>query len=136
MSLTTDQQIQLLKAVRKAFKTEAYKYYSTSGLCAHIKMQAWACFKLSVSTINYALNAQRLIPLFKRENALQFGARSIGAYWWPSIHKTGTPDPEGQIITPRVAFIDWMISELEKPSALNKLNNYYTTQDGKEENKG
>lgn len=124
MTLTTEQQIQLLKAVRRAFKTEAYKYYSTSGLCAHIKMQAWSCFQLTPSTKDWALNAYRLIPLFKRENALQFGAKSAGAYWWPSMHKVGTPDPEGQIITPRVAFIDWIINKLEN-----------TTQNGKEENK-
>ena len=49
------------------------------------------------------MRLKQIIPIFLRDNAIQFGASKTYMYWWP----IGTWKE-------RIQFIDWMIEELRK----------------------
>lgn len=99
MELTTEEQILVLKEVRKRLLNRKYDF----GLCdmfTSILFERYGITILHYEIPNY-------IPLFRMDYAIKHAKATYGLFWWPKSNKKN-----------RLAFLDWMISELEK-----QLNN-------------
>ena len=98
-TLTTEEQIQVLKEVRKRLLNRIFDL----GLCDMFRSKLFEIYGITTSfheIPNY-------IPLFRMDYAIKHAKATYGLFWWPQSNKTD-----------RLAFLDWMISELEK-----QLNN-------------
>lgn len=72
------------------------KEFKRAGLCYSIR-DAMMYYDL----IPHALDPTFCFPLFTRRQALSFGAKEWGCYWWkPCVWDTG-----------REAFLDWLIEQ-------------------------
>ena len=105
--LTVNEQIEILKLAKKKLPNLSWSYAS-AGICLSIKkvlldknerLYITACFS----------GIESLIPSFIRENAIlsKIGKVGSGAYWWDTELSKGG-------LTNRLAFLDWLINELEK----------------------
>lgn len=105
--LTVDEQIEILKLAKKKLPnlTRTHIRY---GICFAIKK---ALFDKSKGLYNIACSSEieKLIPSFTRENAIlsKIGEIRSGVYWWNTELSKGG-------LTNRLAFLDWLINELEK----------------------
>ena len=109
--LTVDEQIEILKLAKKKLPNLSWPR-SSAGICLAIKH---ILFDKSNRLYNTACfyGISRLIPSFTRENAVlsKIGNMGCGAYWWdPELSKGG--------LTNRLAFLDWLINELEKSKTI------------------
>ena len=109
--LTVNEQIEILKLAKKRLPNLS-RSHARAGICLAIKKtlfdknEKWyntAC----ISGINV------LIPSFTRENAVlsKIGKVGCGAYWWSTDLSKGG-------LTNRLAFLDWLINELEKSKTI------------------
>ena len=105
--LTVDEQIEILKSAKKRLPNLSWPCNS-AGICLAIKH---ILFDKSNRLYNIACycGMSRLIPSFTRENAVlsKIGKVGCGAYWWDTELSKGG-------LTNRLAFLDWLINELEK----------------------
>ena len=105
--LTVNEQIEILKLAKK--KLPGLKSSCTSfGICLAIK-EALFDENRTLYYTAYLAGIERLIPSFTRENAIlsKIGEIRSGAYWWNTELSKGG-------LTNRLAFLDWLINELEK----------------------
>ena len=115
--LTVDEQIEILKLAKD--KLRILRSTCTGlGMCSAIKEalrsldierdkneRLYKIFRFSGINV--------LIPSFTRENAVlsRIGKVRSGAYWWDiELSKGG--------LTNRLAFLDWLINELEKSKTI------------------
>ena len=96
--LPVEIQIEILQEVKRKLELERI---FVSGLCSVIVSEC--CLKLKQEDI------VNLFPLFTRKNAFPFRAKMEGSYWWEF---GSNYDYEN-----RLAFVNWMLSELEKQKA-------------------
>lgn len=94
-TLTTEEQIRVLKEARKRVLNKK----ENLCLCYRIKQ---ALIKIYGETI-FLNEIQNYIPLFRIDYAIEHAKATYGLFWWPKSNKKN-----------RLAFLDWMISELEK----------------------
>ena len=94
-TLTTEEQIQVLKEARKRLLNKKDNFC----LCYRIK-QALIKIYGEITLLNQIPD---YIPLFRIDYAIEHANATCGLFWWPKSNKTD-----------RLAFLDWMISELEK----------------------
>ena len=94
-TLTTEEQIQVLKEARKRLLNEKDELC----LCYRIR-QALVKIYGEITLLN---EIQDYIPLFRIDYAIEHAKATCGLFWWPKRNKKN-----------RLAFLDWMISELEK----------------------
>ena len=94
-TLTTEEQIQVIKEARKRVLNKKNNFC----LCYRIKL---ALVKI-YGEITLLNEIQDYIPLFRIDYAIKHAKATYGLFWWPIGNKTD-----------RLAFLDWMISELEK----------------------
>ena len=108
--LTVDEQIEILKLAKKKLPNIGWSHAS-AGICLAIKKTLFDKNKTLYYTA-YLSEIKRLIPSFTRENAVlsKIGNVGCGAYWW------STELPNG--LTNRLAFLDWLINELEKSKTI------------------
>ena len=115
--LTVDEQIEILKLAKD--KLRILRSTCTGlGICTAIKeslismdiehnkgKNLYKIFRLSGIIV--------LIPSFTRENAVlsKIGKVGCGAYWWNTELSKGG-------LTNRLAFLDWLINELEKSKTI------------------
>ena len=105
--LTVNEQIEILKLAKK--KLPGLMSSRTSfGICLAIKESLFDKNRTLYYTA-YLAGIERLIPSFTRENAAlsKIGKVGSGAYWWDTELSKGG-------LTNRLAFLDWLINELEK----------------------
>lgn len=105
--LTVNEQIEILKLAKKKLPNLSWPH-SSAGICLAIKN---TLFDKSNRLYNTACfyGISRLIPSFTRDNAVlsKIGKVGCGAYWWDNELSKGG-------LTNRLAFLDWLINELEK----------------------
>ena len=109
--LTVDEQIEILKSVKEKLSSFTCAD-TTAGLCFAIKMVLFDKDKMLYLTSCFS-EITTLIPSFTRENAVlsKIGKVGNGAYWWDiELSKGG--------LTNRLAFLDWLINELEKSKTI------------------
>ena len=108
--LTVDEQIEILKLAKKKLPNLSWPYWP-AGLCLAIKKTLFDKDE-RLYNIAYFSGIESLIPSFTRENAVlsKIGKVQSGAYWWD------TELPSG--LTNRLAFLDWLINELEKSKTI------------------
>lgn len=96
MKLTNKQQIEVLETV-----LEMLSDYDCSaiGLCCAINKSLLQNGYPYPYSITYA---SLLIPLFTRENAMQFGANEHSSFWWELDDRKS-----------RIEFTKWMIEQLK-----------------------
>ena len=109
--LTVNEQIEILKLAKKKLPNLSWPH-SSAGICLAIKN---TLFDKSNRLYNTACfyGISRLIPSFTRDNAVlsKIGKVGCGAYWWDiELSKGG--------LTNRLAFLDWLINELEKSKTI------------------
>ena len=104
--LTVDEQIEILKLAKDKLPNTGWSHINF-GICLAIKKTLFDKSKRLYNTACFS-EIERLIPSFTRENAIlsKIGKVQSGAYWWD------TELPSG--LTNRLAFLDWLINELEK----------------------
>ena len=109
--LTVGEQIEILKLSRKRLPDLRWPCNS-AGICLAIKK---TLFDKDERLYNIACfsEIERLIPSFTRENAAlsKIGKVGSGAYWWDTELSKGG-------LTNRLAFLDWLINELEKSQTI------------------
>ena len=109
--LTVNEQIEILKLAKKKLPNLSWTHTS-AGICSAIKK---TLFDKSERLYNTACfyGISRLIPSFTRENAIlsKIGKIKDGAYWWDNELSKGG-------LTNRLAFLDWLINELEKSKTI------------------
>ena len=109
--LTVDEQIEILKLVKEELPSLTYAG-TTDGLCFAIRRVLFDKNKMLYLTSCFS-EITTLIPSFTRENAVlsKIGKVGNGAYWWNiELSKGG--------LTNRLAFLDWLINELEKSKTI------------------
>ena len=109
--LTINEQIEVLKLSRKRLPNLRWPCNS-AGICLAIKKTLLDKNERLYITASFSgINA--LIPSFTRENAIlsKIGKVGCGAYWWDSELSKGG-------LTNRLAFLDWLINELEKSKTI------------------
>ena len=109
--LTVDEQIEILKLAKKRLPNLSWSHAS-AGLCLSIKKALLDKDERLYNTLLFpGINV--LIPSFKRENAIlsRIGKVGYGAYWWDTDLSKGG-------LTNRLAFLDWLINELEKSKTI------------------
>jgi len=109
--LTVDEQIEILKLAKKRLPNLSWPY-GPAGLCLAIKKTEHNKGKNLYKIFRLA-GIRALIPSFTRENAVlsKIGEIRSGAYWWDiDLSKGG--------LTNRLAFLDWLINELEKSKTI------------------
>lgn len=96
-TLTTEEQIQVIKEARKRVLNKKNNFC----LCYMLK-QALIKIYGKITLLN---EIQNYIPLFTKENAIKFAQAKpdYSGFWWKRYNYKD-----------RLAFLDWMISELEK----------------------
>lgn len=109
--LTVNEQIEILKLAKKLLPYLRWPCNS-AGLCLAIKKALLYKRERSYNTV-YFYGISRLIPSFTRENAVlsKIGEIRSGAYWWDTELSKGG-------LTNRLAFLDWLINELEKSKTI------------------
>ena len=109
--LTVDEQIEILKLAKKKLPNLS-RTHTRYGICFAIKK---ALFDKSKGLYNIACSSEieKLIPSFTRENAVlsKIGEVRPGVYWWSTALDEGG-------LTNRLAFLDWLINELEKSKTI------------------
>ncbi len=112
-TLTTEEQMKVIEItkfilVKEMVEAEGKTIVSLndipvySGLCDLVKKAINTTSDFPWFEICNSLD--KLIPLFNRDNAIQHANASRGGlYWWARVNYKD-----------RLAFLDWMISELEK----------------------
>ena len=105
--LTVDEQIKILKLAKKRLPNLSWTHTS-AGICLAIKKTLFDKGERLYNTACFS-GIERLIPSFTRENAILSRIGEIGssAYWWKTELSKGG-------LTNRLAFLDWLINELEK----------------------
>ena len=109
--LTINEQIEVLKLSRKRLPNLRWPCNS-AGICLAIKKTLLDKNERLYITASFSgINA--LIPSFTRENAVlsKIGKIKDGAYWWDTELSKGG-------LTNRLAFLDWLINELEKSKTI------------------
>jgi len=109
--LTVDEQIEILKLAKKRLPNLSWPNAS-AGLCLAIKKTLLDKDERLYDTLLFS-GTSMLIPSFTRENAVlsKIGKVGCGAYWW-------TTDLSEGGLTNRLAFLDWLINELEKSKTI------------------
>lgn len=110
-------QIQIIELVKKSLESEFEITRKTSGICYHLKNIANEYVKTPIACREIPL----YIPLFTPSNAnVHDNVRGIGYYdyWWDLAD-----------ITRRIAFLDWILSQLNKELNGNSDNNTTTACD-------
>ena len=109
--LTVNKQIEILKLAKKRLPNLSWSYQS-AGICLAIKKTLFDKGERLYNTA-YFSGIESLIPSFTRENAIlsKIGKVGCGAYWWDSELSKGG-------LTNRLAFLDWLINELEKSKTI------------------
>ena len=109
--LTVDEQIEILKLAKKKLPTLSWPNYS-SGICLAIKKTLFYKDERLYNTLCFS-GIDYLIPSFTRENAVlsKIGKVRCGVYWWSTNLSEGG-------LTNRLAFLDWLINELEKSKTI------------------
>ena len=105
--LTVNEQIEILKLAKKKLPNIGWSHAS-AGLCLSIKKALLDKDERLYNTLLFS-GINVLIPSFTRENAVlsKIGKVGCGAYWWSTDLSEGG-------LTNRLAFLDWLINELEK----------------------
>ena len=109
--LTVNKQIEILKLAKKRLH-ELSGSHASAGICLAIKKTLFdKNERLYITAYFSGINA--LIPSFTRENAVlsKIGETRSGAYWWDTELSKGG-------LTNRLAFLDWLINELEKSKTI------------------
>lgn len=106
--LTVDEQIEILKLAKKRLSNSRLSC-SVNGLCLTIEKVLLFDKNKRLYYTACSSGIETLIPSFTRENAVlsKIGEIRSGAYWW------STDLSEGGLAN-RLAFLDWLINELEK----------------------
>ena len=109
--LTVDEQIAILKSAKEELPSLTYAG-TTDGLCLAIRRVLFDKNKRLYHTSYYS-GISTLIPSCTRENAIlsKIGEIRSGAYWWDTELSKGG-------LTNRLAFLDWLINELEKSKTI------------------
>ena len=109
--LTVDEQIEILKSAKEKLPSLTWAGRS-DGLCFAIRRVLFDKNKGLYHT-SYSSGINTLIPSFTRENAVLSKIGEIGnrAYWWSTRLSKGG-------LTNRLAFLDWLINELEKSKTI------------------
>ena len=109
--LTVDEQIEILKSAKEKLPSLTYAG-TTDGLCFAIRRVLFDKNKRLYHT-SYSSGINTLIPSCTRENAIlsKIGEIKSGAYWWDTELSKGG-------LTNRLAFLDWLINELEKSKTI------------------
>ena len=109
--LTVNEQIEILKSVKEKLPSLTWAG-TTDGLCFAIRRVLFDKNKGLYHT-SYSSGINTLIPSFTRENAILSRIGEIGssAYWWKTELSKGG-------LTNRLAFLDWLINELEKSKTI------------------
>lgn len=109
--LTVDEQIEILKLVKEELPSLTWAGTSY-GLCLAIRRVLFDKNKRLYHT-SYSSGINTLIPSFTRENAVlsKIGEVGQGGYWWNTELSKGG-------LTNRLAFLDWLINELEKSKTI------------------
>ena len=115
--LTVDEQIEVLKLARKRLPDLRWPCNS-AGMCSAIK-EALRSLDIErdknerLYKIFRSSGINVLIPSFTRENAVlsRIGKVRSGVYWWDTELSKGG-------LTNRLAFLDWLINELEKSKTI------------------
>ena len=109
--LTVDEQIEILKSAKEEMPSLTWAGKS-DGLCFAIKRVLFDKNKRLYSTSLFS-GINVLIPSFTRENAVlsKIGEVRNSAYWWSTYLSEGG-------LTNRLAFLDWLINELEKSKTI------------------
>lgn len=109
--LTVNEQIEILKLAKKKLPNLSWPH-SSAGLCLAIKKALFDKSKRLYDTACFC-GVSKLIPSFTRENAVlsKIGEIGSGAYWWSNALDEGG-------LTNRLAFLDWLINELEKSKTI------------------
>ena len=102
--LTVQEQIEVLEEAIQIINKKDEAFNFKSGICYVIKCALYKKYdeKKFNNDLMYEL-IPKLIPLFKRENAMKFNA-SYGTWWW-ELNEDG--------IKHRKEFLSWMINELK-----------------------
>ena len=105
--LTVNEQIEVLKLAKKRLPNLSWSHAS-AGICLAIKKTLFDKGERLYNTACFS-GIESLIPSFTRENAVlsKIGKVGCGAYWWSTDLSEGG-------LTNRLAFLDWLINELEK----------------------
>ena len=108
--LTVNEQIEILKLAKKKLPN-IMRTHAIAGICFAIKNALLYKDERLYNTVCFC-GISKLIPSFTRENAVlsKIGKVGCGAYWW------STELPSG--LTNRLAFLDWLINELEKSKTI------------------
>ena len=109
--LTVNEQIEILKLAKDELPNLSWLNQSL-GSCLAIKNTLFDKNKRLYYTA-YSSGIEILIPSFTRENAVlsKIGEIRSGAYWWDTELSKGG-------LTNRLAFLDWLINELEKSKTI------------------
>lgn len=91
--------IDVLKAIKN--NINCLVFFFNTGLCYELQK---ALYELTSYKVGYSYLSE-VFPLFTRENALPFGARESGPYWW-EIDRTAWKNG-------RRRFLDWLIEQYE-----------------------
>ena len=109
--LTVNEQIKILKLAKKKLPN-LMRTHARAGICFAIKNALLDKNERLYNTVCFC-GISNLIPSFTRENAIlsKIGKVGSGAYWWDvELSKGG--------LTNRLAFLDWLINELEKSKTI------------------
>ena len=109
--LTVNEQIKVLKLSRKRLP-DLRRPCNSAGICLAIKKTLFDKGERLYNTACFS-GIERLIPSFTRENAVlsKIGKIRSGAYWWDTELERGG-------LTNRLAFLDWLINELEESQTI------------------
>lgn len=109
--LTVNEQIEILKSVKEKLPSLTWAGRS-DGLCFAIRRVLFDKNKGLYHT-SYSSGINTLIPSFTRENAVlsKIGDVWNRSYWWKTELSKGG-------LTNRLAFLDWLINELEKSKTI------------------
>ena len=109
--LTVNEQIKVLKLAKKKLPNLSWTHTS-AGICLAIKKALLDKNERLYITASFS-GINVLIPSFTRENAIlsRIGKVGCGAYWWSTDLSEGG-------LTNRLAFLDWLINELEKSKTI------------------
>ena len=109
--LTINEQIEVLKLSRKRLPNLRWPCNS-AGICLAIKKTLFDKGERLYNTACFS-GIESLIPSFTRENAIlsKIGEIGSGVYWWKTELSKGG-------LTNRLAFLDWLINELEESKTI------------------
>ena len=113
--LTVDEQITVLKLAKEKLKCQATADFCP-GLCVIIYTTAFELYAKEKKLRSFFNSTvEMLVPAFSYENALKSNTNSIAhtqkMYWWSRKLEKGS-------VANRLAFLDWLINELEKSKTI------------------